>query len=106
MPFTPDVTTVLDALKKPRAEAQPVIHPPDTGDDMVVPPDPGYMGPINSIYQQAGGQSQMPFPNNHNPNMDFVNRWPVQLPPAGIMNDLRPKIETGPELVRKLLTNG
>lgn len=51
MPFTPDVTTVLDALKKPRAEAQPVIHPPDTGDDMVMPPDPGFMGAISPNLQ-------------------------------------------------------
>jgi len=34
-------------------------------------------------------QQQMPFPDNHNPDMDFVNRWPAQLPPSGILNDLK-----------------
>lgn len=50
--------------------------------------------------QQA--QAAMPFPNNHNPDMDFANRWPVQLPPSGVMNDLKPQIEMGPPMVRRL----
>lgn len=47
------------------------------------------------------GQAQMPFPDNHNPDMDFVNRFP-NLPPSGIMNDLKPSVEFGPPLIRRL----
>ena len=51
---------------------------------------------------QAGGRSPMPFPDNRNPNTDFVNRWPQGLPPTGILNDLKPPAETTPPLMRKL----
>lgn len=47
------------------------------------------------------GQAMMPFPDNRNPDMDFVNRWP-DLPPSGILNDLKPPPETTPPLRRKL----
>lgn len=42
-------------------------------------------------------QAQMPFPNNNNPETDFNARWP-NLPPAGIMNDLRPQVPPGPQV--------
>lgn len=61
MPITPNIADVVAALKTPRPPepSKEVMHPGDTGDDMVLPPDPGFMGPINSIYQVAGGP-QMP----------------------------------------------
>lgn len=99
--MTPNIADIVAALKTPRPQGE-VIRPGDTGDDMVVPPDPGYMAP-SSPFMEVAAKSPMPFPDNHNPNMDFVNRWPAQLPSAGIMNDLKPKIETSPDLVRKLL---
>ena len=91
---------MLAALK---AKDKPeVIKPGDTGDDMVLPPDPGFMGARPTITEVSGKPSQMPFPDNHDPRADFTNRWPTNLPPAGILNDLKPKIENGPALQRKM----
>lgn len=44
-------------------------------------------------------QNAMPYPNNQNPDSDFNSRF-GNLPPAGIMNDLKPKIEDKPLLRR------
>lgn len=50
-------------------------------------------------------QAKMPFPDNRNPDMDFANRWP-NLPPSGIMNDLKPNMDPGLPMVRRLdMTN-
>ena len=55
---------------------------------------------VEALRQQQG-RAAMPFPDNHNPDMDFVNRWP-QLPPSGILNDLKPNLDPGMQLIRKL----
>lgn len=97
-----DPNLMIAALK-----AQPqdgVIKPTDTGDDNVLPPDPGFMGAAQGPFVEVSGHGQMPFPDNHNPDMDFANRFPTQMPPSGIMNDLKP--QSDPVLMRKLLTNG
>lgn len=93
-----DPNLVLASLKaKPPQNG--VKKPGDTGDDNVLPPDPGFMTPTSPYMEVAAKkQVEMPFPDNHNPNMDFVNRWPAQLPPSGIMNDLRPQVESGPNI--------
>ncbi len=95
-----DPNLVMQFLRK-QMPATGVIPTPNTGDDNVLPPDPGYMG--NQLpFIEVGNKNQMPFPNNRNPNTDFVNRWPQGLPPQGILNDLRPPADTTPPLVRKL----
>lgn len=43
-------------------------------------------------------QSQMPFPDNRDPRTDFNARWPSQLPPSGIMNDMKPQVPAGPQV--------
>lgn len=88
---------LLTALKTKPSQGE-VKKPGDTGDDNALPPDPGYMGQTSPYMEVAAKKQAMPFPDNHNPDMDFVNRWPSNLPPAGIMNDLRPQIETGPNI--------
>ncbi len=91
---------MLAALKG-QASPTGVVKPRDTGDDSVLPPDPGYMG-ATSPYMEVTNKNQMPFPTNHDPRMDFVNRWPSQLPPSGILNDLKPNLDPGLPMVRKL----
>ncbi len=59
--------------------------------------NPNVMAVVNALRG-----SSMPFPDNHNPNMDFINRWPSQLPPSGILNDLKPNLDPGLPMVRKL----
>lgn len=44
-------------------------------------------------------KSQMPFPDNKNPDTDFTSRF-GNLPPSGIMNDLKP--QQPPPLMRKI----
>lgn len=44
-------------------------------------------------------QQQMPFPNNNNPDTDFNSRF-GNLPPSGILNDIKPQPEK--PLSRKL----
>src|ERR1700722_677332 len=46
-------------------------------------------------------QKAMPFPDNHNPEQDFNSRF-GNLPPAGILNDLKKPADTSPALVRKI----
>lgn len=53
---------------------------------------------IPKIEQQG---FKMPFPNNNNPDTDFVNRFP-NLPPSGILNDLKKPGDTVPPLARKI----
>jgi len=51
-------------------------------------------------------KDQMPFPNNNDPRTDFDFRFPKELPPSGILNDLKkPTGETRP-LVRKISMSG
>jgi hypothetical protein len=98
-----DPNLVLQALKgKPFEE---VVKPGDTGDDMVMPPDPGYYG-NPPAYLFAGGKQEvpnkntMPFPDNHNPNMDFKNRFPTDLPPVIPWELLHPPAPPKPHVIQ------
>lgn len=54
--------------------------------------------------QELGGievKDQMPFPNNSNPDSNFVNRF-GSLPPSGILNDLKRPPDNSPALVRRI----
>jgi len=98
MAMFPDPNLVLKALRD--QEVKPVLPVPDTGDDNVLPPDPGYMGK-QPPYIFVSGKGQMPFPDNRDPRTDFANRWPQNLPPSGILNDLQPQPQM-PPLMRRL----
>lgn len=45
---------------------------------------------------------KMPFPNNHNPDSDFNTRF-GNLPPSGIMNDLKKPDGNSPPLLRRVM---
>lgn len=68
--------------------------------------------PYEVEQDKAGNQSEvqnygidvsdkMPFPNNNNPDTDFTNRF-GNLPPSGILNDLKKPSDTTPALVRRI----
>ena len=46
-------------------------------------------------------QSQMPFPDNRNPDTDFDSRFPRNLR-SGILNDLKAPTDPVPPLTRKI----
>lgn len=99
MAMTPDLNLLIAALKGPQA-SDGVLNPQSTGDDMAMPPDPGMYG-APPAFLEVAQKNQMPFPDNHNLDMDFVNRWPKSMP-TGILNDLKPPIDNTPQLIRKL----
>lgn len=49
---------------------------------------------------EVSKKDKMPFPDNRNPDMDFNSRF-GNLPPSGILNDLKPQ-DTTPPLVRRI----
>lgn len=91
-------------------EASPWIQePPPTGDNNIVTPnefqqnkqmDDIEMNELGGLDVAMKSQSQMPFPDNNNPDTDFNNRFP-NLPKSGILNDIKPT-DPVPALRRKL----
>lgn len=68
----------------------------------VLPQDvQAYRSLPNQMQEQVGMKSQMPFPDNNNPNTDFNNRF-GNLPPSGVLNDLKKPTDQTPQLVRKV----
>lgn len=53
------------------------------------------------LLQQQSMKNQMPFPNNVDPNTNFDSRF-GNLPPSGIMNDLKKPGDPTPPLVRRI----
>ncbi len=51
--------------------------------------------------RQSSTAGDMPFPDNRNPDSDFNSRF-GNLPPSGILNDIRKPKDTAPALVRKI----
>ena len=57
MLFNPQAAALVAELKK---KPSAVIKPGDTGDDMVLPPDPGYMNPPQYSFVNALKSSVVP----------------------------------------------
>lgn len=56
MPVIPDMNLVIALLRGKQQDALPMdgmIKPPDTGDDMALPPDPGMYGAPPSFLNVA-----------------------------------------------------
>lgn len=53
------------------------------------------------LLHQQSMKNQMPFPDNKDPRSDFDNRYPKELPPSGILNDLKPQNPDRP-LIRRI----
>lgn len=56
---------------------------------------------IEPFIEQQSMKSQMPFPDNRNPDSDFTSRF-GSLPPSGILNDLKKPGDPTPPLVRRI----
>lgn len=80
----------------PTLDRQMIIKPHDPTES-----DANLMEPVTktSDFMTEVNKQQMPFPDNRNPDMDFNNRF-GNLPPSGILNDLKPPPEK--PLQRKL----
>jgi hypothetical protein len=80
---------------------------PKYDDNEITPDQMGTNQQLEQVEQtELGGipvgmKSQMPFPDNRNPDTDFVNRFPKDMK-SGILNDLKPKQDTVPPLIRKI----
>lgn len=95
--FYPDKMSFLTSPYKDNNVIDPDTTPDLSGSDSIdreKPNDP-------PVEVQVGKKDEMPFPDNTNPDANFVNRF-GNLPPSGILNDLKkPTGDTVP-LVRKI----
>lgn len=84
-----------------------IVKPVETNDNNIVtPPEIKRNKELYDVEMtELGGievKNQMPFPDNNNPDTDFKNRFPSDMKPSGILNDLKkPTGETVP-LIRKI----
>jgi hypothetical protein len=101
-----------DSFHKAAAEWDPKYDTNEIGVDQdnpalndknnVLPQDvQAYRSLPNQMQEQIGMKSQMPFPDNNNPNTDFTNRF-GNLPPSGVLNDLKKPSDPSPPLIRKI----
>jgi len=81
----------------PEGDVAPMPRVPYDNNTMI----PGMSDPTSYRPEVMRVNGTMPFPDNKDHRTDFVNRFPAYLPPAGIMNDLRPQVPEVP-LQRKL----
>ena len=98
-----DVSLTVDGAKPPVSAESNVDPAIEEELKSFTPPElrnPDAPGPLNSNTNVAS--SKMPFPDNKDPRQDFDYRFPKDLPPSGILNDLKkPTGQTVP-LVRKI----